>query len=63
VSIEYVFAGIVVAERGRAVRWYERLFGRRPDILPNQREAMWQLADTASVYLSPTQAGRQLRAD
>lgn len=50
-SIEYVFAGLSVSRLDAAIDWYERLLGRPPDILPNEREAMWQLAETASVYL------------
>jgi catechol 2,3-dioxygenase-like lactoylglutathione lyase family enzyme len=50
-SIEYVFAGLSVSRLDAAIDWYARLLGRPPDILPNEREAMWQLAATASVYL------------
>jgi hypothetical protein len=49
-TITYVFAGLVV-NRDQAAAWYERLLGRPPDFLPNDAEAVWQLADTASVYL------------
>lgn len=56
----YVFAGLVVANRDRAAAWYERLLGRPPTFLPNDAEAVWQLAGTASVYLlaDPDRAGR-----
>jgi catechol 2,3-dioxygenase-like lactoylglutathione lyase family enzyme len=59
-SIEYVFAGLSVSRLDAAIDWYERLLGRPPDILPNEREAMWQLAATASVYLvaDESRAGR-----
>jgi hypothetical protein len=50
-QVSYVFAGLVVASRDRAAAWYERLLGRPPTFLPNDTEAVWQLADTASVYL------------
>ena len=50
-NINYVFAGLVVANRDAAAAWYERLFGRPPTSLPNEVEAVWQVADTASVYL------------
>jgi predicted enzyme related to lactoylglutathione lyase len=58
--IEYVFAGLSVSQLDAAIDWYERLIGRPPDILPNEREAMWQLAATASVYLvaDESRAGR-----
>jgi predicted enzyme related to lactoylglutathione lyase len=47
----YVFAGLVVKNRDQAVAWYERLLGRPPDMLPNDAEAVWQLTESASVYL------------
>jgi hypothetical protein len=50
-DVDYVFAGLVVANRDRAAVWYERLFGRPADFFPNDAEAVWRLADTASVYL------------
>jgi hypothetical protein len=50
-NITYVFAGLVVADRDRAAAWYERLLGRPPTFLPNDAEAVWQVAGTASMYL------------
>ena len=54
-----MFAGIVVTDITAATAWYERLFGRPPDVLPNKREAMWQVVETGSVYLveDPHRAG------
>src|SRR5579859_3347247 len=59
-NITYVFAGLKVANRDAAAAWYERLLGRPPTFLPNEVEAVWQVADTASVYLlaEAEQAGR-----
>jgi predicted enzyme related to lactoylglutathione lyase len=51
VNIQYVFAGLPVGGRDRAVAWYQRLFGRPPDMFPNDNEAVWQLAATASLYV------------
>jgi predicted enzyme related to lactoylglutathione lyase len=50
-SIEYVFAGLAVTRLDAAMQWYERLLGRPPDMRPNEREATWQVAQTASVYI------------
>jgi predicted enzyme related to lactoylglutathione lyase len=50
-GVSYVFAGLVVADRDEAAAWYARLLGRRADFLPNDAEAVWQLAGTASLYL------------
>src|SRR5438105_4506675 len=60
----YVFAGLVVANRDRATAWYERLLGRPPTFLPNDAEAVWQLAGTASIYLlaDKDRAGRGVMA-
>lgn len=63
-DINYVFAGLVVANRDEATAWYERLFGRPPDFLPNDAEAVWQLAATGSAYLvaDADRAGRGIMA-
>lgn len=50
-AITYVFAGIATAHYAAALPWYERLFGRPPDLLPQDEEAAWQLADTGWIYL------------
>jgi glyoxylase I family protein len=50
-SINYVFAGLAVADRDAAAAWYERFFGRPPDIIPNDREVMWQLNEGANLYV------------
>ena len=56
---EHVFAGLVVTDIDDATGWYSRLFGRPPDIVPNDHEAMWQLAETANLYVlaDPVRAG------
>jgi len=51
VSAQHLFAGIPVADRDAAVQWYERLLGRPPDLVPNDREAAWQFTDTAWLCL------------
>jgi predicted enzyme related to lactoylglutathione lyase len=59
-DVNYVFAGLVVANRDQAVDWYAKVIGRPPDMLPNDAEAAWQLTSSASAYLraDPNQAGR-----
>lgn len=59
-TVSYVFAGLLVADRDLAADWYARLIGRQADMLPNDAEAAWQLADSASLYLraDPGRAGR-----
>ena len=50
-AISYVFAGIATAHYAAALPWYERLFGRAPDMLPQDGEAAWQLTETGWIYL------------
>src|SRR5688500_11234798 len=50
-AITYVFAGIPTAHYATALPWYERLFGRAPDMLPQDEEAAWQLTNTGWIYL------------
>lgn len=49
-AVTEVFAGVVVADIDRARAWYELVFGREPDLVPNDREAAWQLAPHAWLY-------------
>jgi predicted enzyme related to lactoylglutathione lyase len=58
-EVDHVFAGLVVTAIDDAVTWYSSLFGRSPDIVPNDHEAMWQLAPSANLYVlaDPARAG------
>ena len=49
--MRHVFAGIPVRDYQAARSWYERLFGRPPDMVPADDEAVWHLRDGASVYV------------
>jgi predicted enzyme related to lactoylglutathione lyase len=49
--MDVLFAGIPVSDLARAVDWYTRLFGRPPDIVPNQQEVMWQVTDSGWLYV------------
>ena len=61
-SVDHVFAGIPVSDYEVARPWYERFFGRPPDLLPNDHEAAWKLTDTGWVYIvgDADRAGRAL---
>jgi|SRR5579875_1547333 len=50
-AVEYAFTGLPVKDRNRSMVWYERLLGRPPTFVPNDIEAVWQLAATASLYV------------
>lgn len=55
----YLFAGIPVSDYQRSLEWYERFLGRPPSFLPNDVEAVWDLAQFRSLYilLEPEDAG------
>lgn len=50
-SMEVLFAGVRVRQLALAVDWYSRLFGRPPDIVPNEDEVMWRVADGGWLYV------------
>jgi catechol 2,3-dioxygenase-like lactoylglutathione lyase family enzyme len=54
-----LFAGISVRDYAAAVDWYERLLGAPPSFLPNDTEAVWELADHQYVFIEvrPDHAG------
>jgi hypothetical protein len=62
VPITHVFLGIPVVDRATAIDWYTRLSGQSPDMLPNEREAAWQLAGAGWLYVlvDPPRAGSSL---
>lgn len=57
-----LFAGIPVTDYPAALPWYERLFGGRPSFLPNDIEAVWEMAEHRYVYIvqKPGRAGNAL---
>lgn len=46
-----LFAGIPVRDHAVARAWYERLLGSEPAFLPNDAEAVWELAEHRYVYI------------
>jgi len=50
-DIDVLFASAAVSDLGRAQGWYERFFGRPPDIVPNKQELIWKANDSAWVYV------------
>lgn len=57
-----LFAGVSVDDYAAALAWYERLFGAPPAFFPNDREAVWELAEHRYVYIErrPAHAGHAL---
>jgi hypothetical protein len=60
--VDHLFAGVHVARLERSRPFYEALFGRAPDLVPNEREAAWQVRDGAWICLiaDPRAAGGSL---
>lgn len=57
-----LFAGIPVTDYAAALPWYERFFGGQPTFLPNDVEAVWEVAEHRYVYIveDPDRAGNAL---
>ena len=52
-----LFAGNRVSDYDRAKEWYVRLLGSEPSFLAHATEAIWQLAEHASVFIVEVEAG------
>ena len=50
-AINHVLAGIPTNNYAAGLSWYENLFGRPPDVVVKEDEALWQLAERGLVYL------------
>jgi catechol 2,3-dioxygenase-like lactoylglutathione lyase family enzyme len=46
-----LFAGLQVSDYQRALRWYERLLGSAPSFVPNDTEAVWEVAEHRYLYI------------
>jgi hypothetical protein len=53
--MEMLFAGVAVANFAIAVAWYHQLFGRPPDIVVNDNDVRWRVADAAWLYVTQDQ--------
>lgn len=47
----HLFGGIPVSDFRRSVEWYTRLFGASPAFYPNDREAVWMIAEARWLYI------------
>ncbi|MEU4693818.1 VOC family protein [Actinoplanes sp. NPDC023714] len=58
-----LFAGIPVRDYATAAAWYERLLGGPPSFLPNDVEAVWELAGNRYLYIEvrPDHAGHAMQ--
>jgi len=55
-----LFAGMRVTDFDRAKEWYTRLLGKEPAFYPNEREAVWELAEHRYLYI---ESGRRRQGD
>ncbi len=57
-----LFAGIPVGDYQRARDWYARLLGSDPSFLPNDTEAVWELAEHRYLFIEvrPEHAGHAM---
>ncbi|GIJ50293.1 hypothetical protein Val02_71790 [Virgisporangium aliadipatigenens] len=57
-----LFGGIRVRDYATALAWYERLFGGPPAFVPNDVEAVWEVAEHRYLYIevNPEHAGHAL---
>jgi predicted enzyme related to lactoylglutathione lyase len=51
VTMKVLFVGVPVTDLSAAMGWYERLFGRAADIVPNESEVMWCIAENGWLYV------------
>lgn len=58
-----LFAGLPVSDYQRALAWYERLLGSEPAFLPDDTEAVWELAEHRYFYIDvlPERAGNAVQ--
>jgi len=57
-----LFVGIPVTDYAVALPWYEQFLGGPPSFLPNDTEAVWELAEHRYIYIvqKPERAGSAL---
>ncbi|TFV65435.1 UNVERIFIED_ORG: VOC family protein [Bacillus sp. AZ43] len=57
-----LFAGLPVTDYQRALSWYERLLGSEPGFVPNDVEAVWELAEHRYLFIEvrPEHAGHAM---
>jgi glyoxylase I family protein len=62
---QVLFVGVAITNLDTVRPWYEHLFGRPADIIPNESEVMWRaVADSGWLYLvvDEQRAGQSLAA-
>ncbi|HUC38239.1 MAG TPA: VOC family protein [Acidimicrobiales bacterium] len=61
-TMEVLFASVPVTALQASMGWYQQIFGRPADIVPNKSEVMWCVAGNGWLYVieDPERAGRTL---
>jgi predicted enzyme related to lactoylglutathione lyase len=64
VDADVLFVGVAVADFAVARAWYERFFGRAPDVVAHDEEVLWRVTDRGWVYVlrEAERAGRGIVA-
>ena len=62
-NVTELFAGVPVRDLQRSIEWYQRLFGQAPSFFPNDKEAVWSLAEHGWLYIivEPERAGLSIQ--
>ncbi len=50
-DVEVLFAAIAVTDFEEARAWYERFFGRPPDVVAHDEEVMWHVTGAGWLYI------------
>jgi catechol 2,3-dioxygenase-like lactoylglutathione lyase family enzyme len=63
-DFDVLFTGVPVSDFQAAQDWYERFFGRPPDIVAHELEVMWRVTDGGWLYIlrDPERAGNGIVA-
>ncbi len=63
-DVDVLFVGVAVTDFGQARAWYERFFGRAPDVVAHETEVMWRVRDPGWLYIlrDPEHAGSSFAA-
>jgi catechol 2,3-dioxygenase-like lactoylglutathione lyase family enzyme len=63
-DVQTAFTGVPVSDLATGTDFFERVFGGPPDVLVNENEVMWRVAETAWLYIvvDTARAGNALAA-
>jgi catechol 2,3-dioxygenase-like lactoylglutathione lyase family enzyme len=50
-TVSFTFVGLAVDDYAAAYEWYVRLLGRGADVFPHEKESVWRLTPTSSIYV------------